>query len=1138
MKRIGIAVLVVGAVAITLPKQTSAETTIREITKDDPKLVSPMIQDVGARALAPKDLMSVLTKPNSDKKEGKEKVLLIRLNFKDSPFTKDEAYYNNLIFGTESDTLNSWLQHQSMGKFGVEPLQLKDSKTPGVITIDIDAGKYPGINAKDYNKQDEVLNEIVKQLKDKVPAEVLETADKNKDKSFKDGWMLDDGSEPEELTMFFVFSGNEKSGDQPKVWPHLTSLATSLNGYDMKNAALATSELVDGNFVGASVMIHEFCHSLSARDMYADEMSVGPWSIMDKCYANRQNHSFGQDPNPLDPFHKSIFGWADEHRMNPKSETKFEFDKRNKYLILPDPKDPEVEYYFEYRDFNDIYEKSNFRHGVSDSGVIVWKFNRKSLPKDWMDKDWKLNTQGPRTSLYVLTNDKSDITVANSLHRVGTNFKLNELPMEFTVSEKAITVKPLSESKPVSEPIIDAKNLSIKLNDKYDPKVGVTATDEEGKSITSEIKVVENTVNTAKPGNYIVVYQVTTPKGKTISKKIDIKVVGEVKPIDKPTIVVKDRTVKVGSKFNPLEGITAKDGEGRDISSSLKVEENTVNISKPGNYAVVVSVTDSHNQTTTKPFIVTVAEDSKPEPIKDTTPPTINGLEDIVLKVGDKFNPLEGLSVTDNWDKNPKLDIIENTVNLSKPGTYVVVYQATDASNNKKIESIKVVVEPKKDVKPIDREAPKIKVPDRCVPLGTHLDLKMGVTAVDNVDGDVTGQLQIDRGDLNLNKIGTYNIKYAVSDKAGNIGTAVGKVVVYSNRPTIEGSDVVIKAGSDFKPMEGIKAYDVEDGDITAKVRVDATTVDKNKPGVYKVKYSVTDSEKQTSEFIRRVSVVDSIPSKSPIPRLNFTKQVVKGNNLNLAIKDRFNPLKYVEAFDSEDGNITKDIKVIDNNVSMDKIGTYPVTYEVKDKKDNRAVRILKVHVLPNSFNNVVGEAPMIDAHDTTIKLGKTFNPKSGVVALDKVDGDITDKVVVSYNNVDTTKPGVYKVTYTVVDSDKHVTDKTISVTVSGTNIQDDVVQPDKHPEYSDSDKSVKGKDMEVQRTENKILGKDNPGIIDKNKTLSDTLANAPIPIPNAVKRLVSKIPVTGSYVTGMVLPIVIIAVCGLYKLIVKFKRK
>lgn len=1134
MKRVGVTVLVIGAVAIALPQRTSAETAIGEITKNDPKLVSPIIHKLSSHALAPKDVMSVLTKPNSDRKEGKEKVLLIRLNFKDTPFIKDEGYYNNLLFGSGDDTLNSWLQHQSCGKFGVEPLEVKDSKTPGVLTVDIDANKYPGINAKDYDKQDAILNQVIQDIKDKLPADVLAKADKNNDKNFKDGWLLDDGSEPEELTMFFVFSGNEKQGNQPKVWPHLTSLNTDINGYGMHNAVLATSELVDGNFVGASVLIHEFCHSLSARDMYADEISVGPWSIMDKCYANRQHNSYGQDPNPLDPFHKSIFGWADEHRENPKSEMKFEFDKRNKYLVLQDPSNSDIEYYFEYRDFNDTYEKSNFRYGVTDSGVIVWKFNRNALPKDWADKDWKLNTQGPRTSLYVLTNDKSDMTVANSLHRVGTHFKLNELPMEFTVSEKALTVKPVENTKPVSEPIINAKNLSIKVNDKFDPKVGVTATDEENKDITCEIKVVENTVNPAHPGNYIVVYQITTSKGKTIAKRIDVKVEGEVKPIGKPIIGVTDRSIKVGAKFNPLEGISAKDGEGKDITGSLKVEENTVNTSKPGNYAVVVSVTDSHGQTVTKPFIVTVTEDVKPQPIKDTTPPTIVGLEDVVLKVGDKFNPLEGLSVTDNWDKNPKLDIIENTVNTSKPGAYVVVYQATDASNNKKIESIKVVVEPKKDVKPLDKEPPKIKVPDRCVPLGTHLDLRIGVTAIDNIDGDVTGQIQIDKGDLNLNKIGTYNVKYAVADKAGNIGSVIGKVVVYSNKPTIEGSDIVIKTGTDFKPMQGIRAYDIEDGDLTPKIKVDATTVDTSKSGVYKVKYSVTDSEKQTTEFVRRVNVVDNVPAKSPIPSLLFTDKVVRGNNLNIAIKDKFNPLSYVKASDDEDGDLTKDVKVIDNNVSMDKVGTYTITYEVKDKKDNRAVKLLKVHVLPNAFNNVVGEAPMIDAHDTVVKVGTKFNPKSGVIALDKVDGDITDKVVVSHNNVDTSRPGTYKVTYTVVDSDKHVTDKTITVTVSGPGMTDDVLNVN-----DKSNKTNNSKEMSLHKDKpSSVLGKDNPGLIDKTKTLGNSVAGAPIPIPSAIKKLVSKIPATGNYITSFVAPVGVIMACVVYKLITRFRRK
>lgn len=48
----------------------------------------------------------------------------------------------------------------------------------------------------------------------------------------------------------------------------------------------------------------------------------------------------------------------------------------------------------------------------------------------------------------------------------------------------------------------------------------------------------------------------------------------------------------------------------------------------------------------------------------------------------------------------------------------------------------------------------------------------------------------------------------------------------------------------------------------------------------------------------------------------------------------------------------------------------------------------------------------------------------------DKEDGDLTAQVEVIQNDVDTSKPGVYHVTYRVTDSDGNQTEKTICVTV------------------------------------------------------------------------------------------------------------
>ena len=90
--------------------------------------------------------------------------------------------------------------------------------------------------------------------------------------------------------------------------------------------------------------------------------------------------------------------------------------------------------------------------------------------------------------------------------------------------------------------------------------------------------------------------------------------------------------------------------------------------------------------------------------------------------------------------------------------------------------------------------------------------------------------------------------------------------------------------------------------------------------------------------------------------------------------------------------------------------------------------------VQPDIDEDVKGEdcsiLPVIKGENTTIYIGDKFNPLSIVTATDSKDGNITSKIEVLKNTVDTTKAGVYNVTYKVVNSCDVKAEKTIIVTV------------------------------------------------------------------------------------------------------------
>lgn len=155
---------------------------------------------------------------------------------------------------------------------------------------------------------------------------------------------------------------------------------------------------------------------------------------------------------------------------------------------------------------------------------------------------------------------------------------------------------------------------------------------------------------------------------------------------------------------------------------------------------------------------------------------------------------------------------------------------------------------------------------------------------------------------------------------------------------------------------------------------------------------------------------------------------VIHATDKTITVGDTFDPKADVTATDEEDGNLTSKIIVEKNDVKTDVAGQYEVTYKVTDS--HGATRTKTITVTVNPKMEVLNEAPTIDAADKTITVGDTFDPKVGVTAKDAEDGDLTDKIEVVKNTVDTKKAGKYEVTYKVTDSDGATRTKTIKVTV------------------------------------------------------------------------------------------------------------
>ncbi len=232
-------------------------------------------------------------------------------------------------------------------------------------------------------------------------------------------------------------------------------------------------------------------------------------------------------------------------------------------------------------------------------------------------------------------------------------------------------------------PVINASNKKIVQGTKIDLLDGVTAKDEEDGDLTVKITV-EGTVDIDKPGTYEITYKVVDSKNEKTFKKITITVTEN----KKPEIIAEDKTVTVNTKFDTLKDVSAKDEEDGNLTDKIEVIENTVDMSKVGEYQITYKVVDSYNQEVTKTIKVSVVKDQDP---------VINA-SDKTIYLNDAFDELKNVTATDmeDGDLTKEIKVIENTVNTKELGEYIVIYQVTDSAKNTITKEIKVFVEEKK----------------------------------------------------------------------------------------------------------------------------------------------------------------------------------------------------------------------------------------------------------------------------------------------------------------------------------------------------------------------------------------------------------------------------------------------------------
>ncbi len=175
--------------------------------------------------------------------------------------------------------------------------------------------------------------------------------------------------------------------------------------------------------------------------------------------------------------------------------------------------------------------------------------------------------------------------------------------------------------------------------------------------------------------------------------------------------------------------------------------------------------------------------------VTDTTPPTAELVPgDIHIMVG---KTLTASDLVARYDDHSPVTISfgekgDLSLDFPQVGDVPVILTLTDAAGNRKEYPLTIQVVPKDTVPPVLSGLDTLDVR-----LGSIPDLTDGVSASDDMDGDVTARIT-HTGDLDLFKEGTYTITYAVKDLAGNEAKADRTVTVTDPYKSLRASNEII----------------------------------------------------------------------------------------------------------------------------------------------------------------------------------------------------------------------------------------------------------------------------------------------------------------------------------------------------------
>ncbi|MGL4589228.1 MAG: immunoglobulin-like domain-containing protein [Mycoplasmatales bacterium] len=232
--------------------------------------------------------------------------------------------------------------------------------------------------------------------------------------------------------------------------------------------------------------------------------------------------------------------------------------------------------------------------------------------------------------------------------------------------ERIITVnpRPIINTAPKFNGVNDVK---IFVGDNFDPEEGVTVTDDYDQNL--KYIITQNTVNTAKEGNYVVKYEVTDSGGLTTRATRNVRVEALPTPTNKEPVLYINPTyieLEENQSYDALAGVSAYDFEDGNITNKIKYTEN---IKDKNNVEITYTVVDSAGATATGTRTIVFKESGS------TTEVGITGTKNKTIDFASKFDPMAGVKAySANGDDITNSIKVTGQVNSKVSGLYKLTY--------------------------------------------------------------------------------------------------------------------------------------------------------------------------------------------------------------------------------------------------------------------------------------------------------------------------------------------------------------------------------------------------------------------------------------------------------------------------------